>query len=134
MTSLDKSHGNAVVKDPVCGMTVDPAKAAASSEYRAMTYFFCSAGCKKKFDSAPDMYLSPSQIAEQPAIAGSARATEYTCPMHPEIARDKPGECPLCGMALEPVTVSAPITHLNTHVPCTRRSCAISRGIALSVG
>jgi Cu+-exporting ATPase len=85
--------------DPVCGMTVDPAHAAGSSTYDGTTYFFCSAGCKTKFDQNPTTFLQPKPAVSHPAApAGS----EWTCPMHPEVVRDKPGTCPICGMALEP--------------------------------
>jgi P-type Cu+ transporter len=79
-----------VEKDPICGMTVDPSKAAGKSELDGKTYYFCCLGCKKKFDS--------NQIEPEPAPISA----EYTCPMHPEIVRGKPGACPICGMALEP--------------------------------
>ena len=75
-------------------MTVDPAKATGRSERGGETFFFCSLGCKKKFDS------NPIQSGAAPASA------EYTCPMHPEIVRGKPGACPICGMALEPREVT----------------------------
>jgi P-type Cu+ transporter len=75
-------------------MTVDPAKAAGQSERDGKTYYFCSPGCKKKFDS------DRSDPAPAPVSA------QYTCPMHPEIVRDKPGVCPICGMALEPREVT----------------------------
>ena len=77
-------------KDPICGMTVDPSKAAGQSELDGKTYYFCSLGCKKKFDN------NRMQREPQPVAA------EYTCPMHPEVVRSKPGTCPICGMALEP--------------------------------
>ncbi|HZQ50950.1 MAG TPA: heavy metal translocating P-type ATPase [Bryobacteraceae bacterium] len=89
--------------DPVCGMQVNPEKAAASSEYQGKTYFFCCAGCKKKFDAAPEQYLAPQPKQPEPAIPGA----QYTCPMHPEVIRDGPGSCPICGMALEPREVTA---------------------------
>jgi Cu+-exporting ATPase len=75
-------------------MTVDPAKAAGSSERNGKTYYFCGLGCKKKFDAGP--------VAAK-AVAADA---EYTCPMHPEIRQIGPGACPKCGMGLEPVTAS----------------------------
>jgi len=81
------------VKDPVCGMTVDPHTAKHRHEYRGHTYYFCSAGCREKFIANPEKYLS-----DQPR-----KEDVYTCPMHPEIIRDHPSSCPLCGMALEPV-------------------------------
>ncbi|HYK02111.1 MAG TPA: heavy metal translocating P-type ATPase [Thermoanaerobaculia bacterium] len=88
--------------DPVCGMTVDPAHAAGSSEYHGTTYYFCSPHCKTKFDSNPQAYLGEQQPEQAPAPAG----TMYVCPMHPEVRQDHPGACPKCGMALEPETVT----------------------------
>ncbi|HEY6987074.1 MAG TPA: heavy metal translocating P-type ATPase [Bryobacteraceae bacterium] len=81
-------------KDPICGMTVDPPKAAGKSELGGKTYYFCSLGCKKKFDS--------NWMQREPQPAPAQVGAEYTCPMHPEIVRSKPGACPICGMALEP--------------------------------
>jgi len=75
-------------------MTVDPAKAAGSSDRDGKTYYFCGLGCKRKFDAGP------AEAKPTPANA------EYTCPMHPEVRQIGPGACPKCGMALEPVTVS----------------------------
>ena len=91
--------------DPICGMTVDPAHAAGSSRIGDKTYYFCSTHCKHKFDSNPEAYgagasSEPDEPKEVPA------GTEWTCPMHPEIVRDAPGSCPICGMALEPRTVT----------------------------
>jgi Cu+-exporting ATPase len=91
------------VTDPVCGMAVDPARAAGSSEYGGRTYFFCSGGCKAKFDADPRRYLAP----EPEAVSVPAAKGGWTCPMHPEVVRDGPGSCPICGMALEPRTISA---------------------------
>jgi len=165
------------VKDPVCGMTVDPAKAAGKSEYRGATYFFCSDKCKQRFDSSPDHYLKPgeqpvtaSTQAVQPAIdpvcgmkvdpsqaaanvehqdadfhfcsQGCAtkfrgdpekylrskpaavpsrtkheQPTEYICPMHAEVKRMGPGDCPKCGMALEPTVVNAPAARTEYTCP-----------------
>ena len=76
--------------DPICGMTVEPAHAAASAERDGTTYYFCSTGCKNKFDAA------------RPADVVASRSREWTCPMHPEVLRSEPGSCPICGMALEP--------------------------------
>src|SRR5687768_6255374 len=86
--------------DPVCGMTVDPARAAGSSEYGGQTIYFCSKGCKTKFDADPAKYMGPSKPVETKSMSG-----EWTCPMHPEVVRDAPGSCPICGMALEPRAV-----------------------------
>ena len=81
-------------------MTVDPATAKHKAEHQGRTYYFCSAGCRTKFVAAPAKYLDK---AEEPVVAGAI----YTCPMHPEIRQVGPGSCPICGMALEPLTVSA---------------------------
>jgi Cu+-exporting ATPase len=104
--------------DPVCGMTVDPAKAAGSFEYQGTTYYFCGKNCLHKFSENPESFLKPQApgesvshaIAEHSAPSPSSiiskNPAKYTCPMHPEIVRDGPGSCPICGMALEPMTVS----------------------------
>jgi copper/silver-translocating P-type ATPase len=84
--------------DPICGMTVDPATA----KWVSGTTYFCSAGCKAKFDAQCRTGFSPSGRAE----ARPTSANEWTCPMHPEVVRDAPGSCPICGMALEPRTVT----------------------------
>src|SRR3984957_15777816 len=93
------------VRDPVCGMHVDPQNAAGSVAYQGENYYFCSKGCAAKFQADPEKYLNPSAIPEpmQPEAAG----VEYTCPMHPEIRRIGPGSCPKCGMALEPLHFTA---------------------------
>ncbi len=93
--------------DPVCGMKVDPAKAAAHEEHGGKTYYFCSQGCATKFRNAPDTYLqSKEKAAGSSEPAASPKPSGYTCPMHPQIIRDEPGNCPICGMALEPMTVT----------------------------
>jgi Cu+-exporting ATPase len=97
------------VVDPVCRMTVDPGKAAASHTYQGETYYFCGLGCAEKFRSNPDRYLRPKEST--PLIAAPAKSgakIEYTCPMHPEVRQLGPGSCPKCGMALEPA-VLAPV-------------------------
>jgi Cu+-exporting ATPase len=98
------SHGPApgAVLDPVCGMTVDPATAKHTAEHGGETFYFCSAGCKAKFEADPGAYLHKAS-APPPASPGVI----YTCPMHPEIRQPRPGACPICGMALEPETVTA---------------------------
>jgi Cu+-exporting ATPase len=87
--------------DPVCGMTVTPARAAGQFEHRGHTYYFCGKGCLERFKADPEKYLGPPD-PEPPSAPG----TTYTCPMHPEIVRDAPGPCPICGMALEPMVPS----------------------------
>jgi Cu+-exporting ATPase len=115
--------------DPVCGMQVDEQRAAGTSVSAGVTHYFCSAGCKGKFDANPSDYsgmkaggaalsVAPAQVHVPSRSAGAlsghvhggsavatvvAPATQYTCPMHPEIVRDAPGACPICGMALVPI-------------------------------
>jgi len=116
-----------MARDPVCGMTVDPAKAAATVQHRGRTYYFCAKGCAQRFSANPEKYLSaaPSAAAKpsQPLIGIQAAAPvvpeastasptgesgiRYTCPMDPEIVRWGPGVCPKCGMALEPMDIVA---------------------------
>jgi len=92
-------------RDPVCGMTVDEARAAGSAEHAGTRYFFCSKHCLEKFKAEPAKYMAmPVQPATPPAPAGA----EYTCPMHPEVVQVGPGACPKCGMALVPIVPSAP--------------------------
>lgn len=102
----DKADGKAV--DPVCGMTVDPATTAHKATHEGTEQFFCSAGCRTKFVADPERYLG-DRPEPAPVIPGAI----YTCPMHPEVRQEGPGSCPICGMALEPetVTVEAPVNH-----------------------
>ena len=87
-----------LLKDPVCGMTVS-SSAEHRHEHEGTTYLFCSSRCLAKFRAEPARFLEPAP-PEAPPRAGQS----YTCPMHPEIVREKPGDCPICGMALEPVS------------------------------
>src|SRR5688572_4345938 len=98
-----KQIQNQLEIDPVCGMTVDPVSAAGSYEYNGKTYYFCSTHCVHRFRENPEAFLQKSAL---PVQIESKPGQKYTCPMHPEIVRDAPGSCPICGMALEPVTVS----------------------------
>jgi Cu+-exporting ATPase len=86
--------------DPVCGMSVERAAAANFVRHEGKGFYFCSPGCKDKFEAEPAKYLG-----DRPAPEPMPKGTQYTCPMHPEIVRDKPGSCPICGMALEPMGV-----------------------------
>ncbi|SJZ61503.1 heavy metal translocating P-type ATPase [Novilysobacter spongiicola] len=86
------------VKDPVCGMNVDPQTSPHHAEHAGTTYHFCSAGCCTKFVADPGKYLAPTSAEPVPVVPGSM----YICPMHPEVRQDHPGTCPICGMALEP--------------------------------
>ena len=87
-----------ITTDPVCGMTVDPAKATHHVVHGGTDYHFCSAGCLAKFTAQPTKYLADAPRTEVTAAPGAM----WTCPMHPEIRREGPGTCPICGMALEP--------------------------------
>jgi len=129
-------------RDPVCGMAVDPARAASRADHAGTTYCFCSQGCAAKFQAAPDRYLGARAAIEPHARVGRAmhledapapeiarpapkqlapKAAVYTCPMHPEIVRPGPGTCPICGMALEPRTAVAEEGPNEESVSMTRR-------------
>ena len=107
------------VRDPVCGMYVEPATARGSAEFQGKTYYFCSPRCVERFKAEPQKYLAPNPpqtqmvqiggitpsnakplpVKEQPDRKGTVT---YVCPMDPEVRESKPGACPKCGMALEP--------------------------------
>ncbi len=89
--------------DPVCGMTVDPATAHGPHRHEGRDYWFCCPHCLHRFAAQPQRYLAPPAAPPPAARPGG----EYTCPMHPEVVSDRPGSCPLCGMALEPREPSA---------------------------
>lgn len=101
MSAVETS--DTLVKDPVCSMDVDPAATAHRHAHAGEEYFFCSAGCATKFAGDPEYYLLPPDERPKQVVAPG---TQYTCPMHPEIVRDAPGSCPICGMALETMGVS----------------------------
>lgn len=102
------------VKDPVCGMQVNPDQVPHKSEYKGTAYFFCCAGCKTKFDANAERYLNPPQPGPK---APALKAVEYTCPMDPEVRQMGPGACPKCGMGLEPVTFQPPATRVEYTCP-----------------
>jgi Cu+-exporting ATPase len=122
--SAHKSHapaatpGAQVEKDPVCGMTVDPLTAKHHTAHNGKTYYFCAARCREKFIANPERYLDPGQAEPEPA---PPPGTIYTCPMHPEIRREGPDACPICGMALEPETPTADAGPNPELVDMTRR-------------
>jgi len=88
--------------DPVCGMKVDRATARFMAKHEGERFYFCSQSCHEKFEAAPEDYLG-----DRPEPKSMPAGTQYTCPMHPEIVRDAPGDCPICGMALEPMGAAA---------------------------
>ena len=92
-----------VATDPVCGMEVETATATHRFEHDGHPFFFCSARCQEKFIASPEGY--PTETHTRPAPA--PKGTIYSCPMHPQIRQEGPGSCPICGMALEPLDVSA---------------------------
>jgi Cu+-exporting ATPase len=99
----------AMEKDPVCGMDV-PRGAPLRAEHGGKTYYFCAPGCLERFRRDPEKYLAAGAMPAPeatPMYAPAPAGTTWTCPMHPEIVRDRPGACPICGMALEPRTPSA---------------------------
>lgn len=115
MAVLPILGATARVKDPVCGMMVDPQKAAGKVEHAGKTYHFCSARCVERFSKVPEKFLAapgtagmetaPLKTATAPA--DGAKGIRYTCPMDPEIVQIGPGTCPICGMALEPMDITA---------------------------
>lgn len=116
--------------DAVCGMTVK-LPSTHQHEHAGETWHFCSAGCRTKFMTDPGHYLRPRQDEAPQAVEG---ASSYTCPMHPEIVQDRPGNCPICGMALEPVMASLDDGDNPELVDMTRRfwlSAALSIAVVV---
>ncbi|MGA8075356.1 MAG: YHS domain-containing protein, partial [Candidatus Acidiferrales bacterium] len=142
MTETIKVAGKTEM-DPVCGMSVQPDKAAARREYAGKTYYFCAEGCAKKFESAPQKYLrveatsgnAPASTAARPPAHSPdslSSSNSYTCPMHPQIVRPGPGSCPICGMALEPRTATAEEEE-NPELASMSRRFWISTALSLPV-
>ena len=125
---LHHDHASGTVVDPVCGMKVDPAKARHRAEHDGKTFYFCSERCRTKFAEDPAKYAhgktQPTQRADVP------EGTIYTCPMHPQIRQVGPGNCPICGMALEPELATADTGPNPELIDMTRRFWV---GLALSV-
>ncbi|WP_428977724.1 heavy metal translocating P-type ATPase [Rhodoligotrophos defluvii] len=99
------------VKDPVCGMNVDPQTSKHRTTYDGRIYHFCSARCRERFEADPQAYIEGRQPVPAPAMPGAI----YTCPMHPEVRQEGPGTCPKCGMALEP---ESPLPVRRTQYTC----------------
>lgn len=102
-SALDIPAGTETAKDPVCGMTVAVKADGRRAEFGDKTFHFCSEKCKTRFKADPWFYASGRAAGKKKAAPANA---QYTCPMHPEIVRDVPGDCPICGMALEPMLPS----------------------------
>ena len=137
-TEQHASHTTHEVTDPVCGMSVDPGSAEHQLLHDGETVYFCSGHCQAKFAADPGRYATTPAHAPQHdgqdhgghdhagqggagVLADEADVVEYTCPMHPEIRQPGPGACPICGMALEPVTVTADTGPSQELVSMTRR-------------
>ncbi len=118
-----KSEAHLSVKDPVCGMDVDPAAAAGSFDFDGQTYSFCSKGCMEKFRTDPARFLGDRPGAEihRHGAESLPSGTLYICPMHPEILQEGPGSCPKCGMALEPLVPTADDGPNHELIDMTRR-------------
>ena len=108
-----------MVKDPVCGMDVDPESAAGSYEYQGETYFFCNQFCLEKFKAEPAKYLThaPAITHEESEPRLGAKDNVYICPMDPEVRQQGPGSCPKCGMVLEPISPVMPTTRIKYTCP-----------------
>lgn len=106
-----------LLKDLVCGMQVDPAKAI-SVDHSGEKFYFCSKGCATKFQADPDKYLQKTQAVptREPSRNNDTKA-DYTCPMHPEVHQAGPGSCPKCGMALEPASIAPLVTKTQYTCP-----------------
>jgi len=103
--------------DPVCGMDVDLADTEHEYMHDSRAFHFCSAGCRTQFVANPEKYLEPGPVIPHAAEPGVV----YTCPMHPEIRQNGPGSCPICGMALEPLTISAEAAPNDELIDMSRR-------------
>jgi len=114
-----QGHADLAV-DPVCGMKVDPAKTAHHAAHGGASYHFCSTRCHDRFVAAPEQYLEPRTEGRDEPPAPQ-KGVIYTCPMHPEIRQEGPGNCPICGMALEPVTAGVEGAPNPELVDMTRR-------------
>ena len=128
---VEKAERAHLATDPVCGMSVDPATRQHRREHRGRTYWFCSAAAHASSRPRPEAFLAGARPQPRPAPADAI----YTCPMHPEIEQVGPGFCPICGMALEPKTVTleeGPSAEYARHAPPVlgeRRAVAAAAGL-----
>ncbi|HTP84559.1 MAG TPA: heavy metal translocating P-type ATPase [Alphaproteobacteria bacterium] len=128
---LEPAKRPAGAVDPVCGMAVNRATAKHKLVHDGAMYYFCSPGCRAKFEADPKRYLDRDKPGAESATAAPAGAV-YTCPMHPEVRRVGPGSCPICGMALEPEVATAD-TGPNPELIDMRRRFWIALVLALPV-
>jgi Cu+-exporting ATPase len=118
MLKMASPSGHAI--DPVCGMTVDPERAAGSYEFEGRRYFFCAASCLERFKANPQAYLEPRGQTHEAYAATTVApvpGVTYVCPMDPEVKSDRPAACPKCGMALEPDLTTVPATRTEYTCP-----------------
>jgi Cu+-exporting ATPase len=115
MNLHDPAPDGALAIDPVCGMEVDPATAEHSTVHEGRTYYFCHAGCRKKFEANPKHYLAGHR--EAMGAAPAPPGTKWICPMDPEVESEVPAACPKCGMALEPATPAVAATRTEWTCP-----------------
>ena len=92
--------------DPVCHMEIEEEDSVGTAEFDGVTYYFCAESCLERFKANPSQFLGSESHGEPPPVAADGQAVQYTCPMDPEIVRDGPGACPICGMALEPKLIT----------------------------
>jgi Cu+-exporting ATPase len=132
------------VRDPVCGMDIDPSTAAAQRDHGGATFYFCSTHCAAKFDRNPAQFVDVGDNSheEHSCCHGHAPAVSavpadpgaiYTCPMHPEVEQIGPGSCPICGMALEPKTISADTPEDTSELDDMTRRFWIGAALSLPV-
>ncbi|MCB1625860.1 MAG: YHS domain-containing protein, partial [Pseudomonadales bacterium] len=116
------ARGQTTAIDPVCGMTVRISPTALTATHQGERYYFCGAKCQTRFTAEPARFLG-GDAANNATLSGEAAApgTQWTCPMHPEIIRSAPGPCPICGMALEPMTPSESSEPSAELIDMTRR-------------
>jgi Cu+-exporting ATPase len=106
-----------LLKDPVCGMQVDPARAV-SVDHNGEKFYFCSPDCATRFQADPDKFIHANQeVPPNQALSGKKSKADYTCPMHPEVHQPRPGNCPKCGMALEPSTAAVRTSQVEYSCP-----------------
>ncbi len=125
-TSHQPSPAAETVQDPICGMTIAPQDASETIDWNGQRYYFCNPSCARKFREQ-----HPKETPQE-SPAPAPKGSQWTCPMHPEILRDGPGTCPICGMALEPKTVSLEVTE-NPELADMRRRFWISVGLSAPI-